>query len=669
SASRSVGGEEYYNTDVKFNLTFKDTYSGLRKWSYTGGKTLSDSMDYAQAAGDDLTQIPAEAITYEYSQDLTLSASSNNENDIKVTAEFTDNAGHTGSVEQMYHIDVTAPVVTVEYDLNAPSNEKFYNQTRTATVTIKERNFDESDVEFTITNTDGQMPSISGWSSSGSGDDTSNVCHVTFSADGDYTFTVAFQDKAGNAAEYSQVDEFTIDQTKPTVTVSYDHNQSTNEFYYAQSRTATIDVLEHNFDPSLMEVLVTADGVNVSMLSGWSKNGDHNVASVSFSADADYTFDLSGKDQAENPLDEYEIESFVVDQTPPELEIFDIEDMSANNGEVRPGIRYSDTNYDANGTEILMKGYHNGTLEMNARTLHTANGVEVKLDDFERIPENDDLYTMEATVYDMAGNSSDASVTFSVNRFGSVYTFDEETDDLVGDQGIYYVNKERELVVYETNVDTLEFKEITCNLNGSLTTLEEGTDYTVDMSGTDVSWKQYTYRIPKRNFAEEGTYILTIYSEDRAANTSDNHTKGKKIEFAVDKTNPSILIAGVEHEGQYRENEREITLDIQDNIRLSEVEVRLNDQVSVYSSAEVSELDGKITLTAQSANYWQTLQVKAYDAAGNEHSSEELIFLVTSNILVQFFMNKPLFYGTVTGLASVTAGMGWFFRRRRRKLM
>ncbi|MBR5509085.1 MAG: hypothetical protein IKV59_03430, partial [Lachnospiraceae bacterium] len=135
SASRSVGGEEYYNTDVKFNLTFKDTYSGLRKWSYTGGKTLSDSMDYAQAAGDDLTQIPAEAITYEYSQDLTLSASSNNENDIKVTAEFTDNAGHTGSVEQMYHIDVTAPVITVEYDLNAPSNEKFYNQTRTATVT------------------------------------------------------------------------------------------------------------------------------------------------------------------------------------------------------------------------------------------------------------------------------------------------------------------------------------------------------------------------------------------------------------------------------------------------------------------------------------------------------------------------------------------------------
>ena len=123
----------------------------------------------------------------------------------------------------------------------------------------------------------------------------------------------------------------------------------------------------------------------------------------------------------------------------------------------------------------------------------------------------DDMYTMEATVYDLAGNSSEASVIFSVNRFGSVYTFSDATDALVGDNGKYYTNEEQEIVVTETNVDTLEFREITKNLNGSLNTMAEGEEYTVSESGTDVSWKQYTYTIPKENFEEEGTYILTIY--------------------------------------------------------------------------------------------------------------------------------------------------------------
>lgn len=667
SPSRTVGGEDFYNTDVKFNLTLKDTYSGLWKWSYTGGSTLSDSMDYAAAAGKDMATVPAEAITYEYSADLTLDSSRNNDNDVKVSAEYTDNTGHTGSVEQFYNIDITAPTITVEYDLNDPSNERYYNQTRTATVTIRERNFDADDVDFTITNTDGAMPAIGGWSESGSGDNTEHVCHVTFSADGDYTFTVAFEDMAGNKADYDRVDEFTIDQTKPVLQVTWDNNQSSHDYYYAQSRTATIDILEHNFDPALIDVIMTANGAGTPSVSGWSRNGDHNIATVTFSADADYTFDISGLDLADNPLDDYEMERFVIDQTAPELEIFDIEHMSANNGVVMPGVRYYDTNYDADATVILMKGYHNGVQEMNGTTTRTANGMEIKLNDFEHIPEVDDLYTMEATVYDLAGNSSEASVIFSVNRFGSVYTFDDKTDELVGDNGKYYTNQEQEIVVIETNVDTLEFQEITCNLNGSLRTLKEGEDFTVGMSGSDVSWKQYTYTIDEKNFTEEGTYILTIYSEDRATNTSDNNTKGKKVEFVVDKTSPSILISGVENDGQYRENSREVTLDVQDNIRLSEVEVTVDGKETTYSASELSEAEGKIVFSVGSANHWQNMSVKAYDAAGNEADSEELRFLITSNILVQFYMNKVVFYSTIGILLLLGAGAWWFLILAKRK--
>lgn len=667
--SRTVGGVDFYNTDVKFQLLLEDTYSGLGSWEYTGGETLKDTATYKADAGTDLTKDPFIKIVPKLDRTLTLDAQKNNKNDVLVKASFVDNVGHELSIEQKYNIDVTKPTITVEYDLNEPANEKYYKETRTATVKITERNFDSSDVEFIITSTDGPKPEISGWSKSGTGDNTVHTCTVTFAQDSDYTFTLKFRDMAGNVADYDRVDEFTIDKTIPVATVTYDNNSFLNEYYYDAARTATIDILEHNFDPSAMEIMVTADGstAGVPHISAWSSNGDHNIATITFSADAEYTFDFVGMDLALNELEDYTPDHFVVDQTAPELEIFDIEHMSANNGVVRPGIRYHDTNYDQNGTVILMTGYHNGVVEMTGDRKLEANGLELKLDDFAYVQEMDDIYTMEATVYDLAGNSSEAMVMFSVNRFGSVYTFDEATDALIGDNGKYYTNKEQQLVITETNVDTLEFKEITLNLNGKLTTLKEGVDYTVALDGNDATWKQYTYTLKADNFVEEGTYILTIYSEDRATNTSDNNTKGKKIEFVVDKTNPSALISGVENGGQYRMHSKEMTIDIEDNVRLSSVTVTIDGVETVYDAAQIQKMDGKLVLNIGSANHWQNVVVEVTDAAGNTEISEEMRVLVTANIFVQFFMNKPVFYGTLGGTALLAALLWWFLVGKKKK--
>lgn len=669
SPSRTVGGVDFYNTDVRFKLTLEDDYSGLASWEYAGGDTLKNAYSYKDAVGTDLDKAPTQEITYSYVEELTLSAAGNNKNDVQVTASYVDNAGYTNEVEQKYNIDITKPEIEVTYDLNEPANGKYYKETRTATVRIRERNFDPADVEFLITSTDGPMPQISDWSSSGSGDDTWHTCTLAFAMDSDYTFTLKFQDMAGNVADYDRVDEFTIDKTIPVATVTYDNNNFLNEYYYDAARTATIDILEHNFDPSAIEIMITADGqtAGVPHISSWASNGDHNIATVTFSADAEYTFDIAGLDLALNELEDYEPDHFVIDQTPPELEIFDIENMSANNGVVRPGIRYHDTNYDKDGTVILMTGYHNGVVEMTGARKLEANGLELKLDDFAYVQEMDDLYTMHAEVYDLAGNSSEETVVFSVNRFGSVYTFDEKTDALIGDNGKYYTNREQELVITETNVDTLEFKEITCNLNGKLTTLKEGQDYTVSLNGNEATWKQYTYTIKEENFVEEGTYILTIYSEDRATNTSDNSSKGKKIEFVVDKTNPSVLISGVENNGQYRTNSREMTLDIEDNVRLASVAVTIDGVETAYDSAQIQEADGKFVMNIGSANHWQEIEVAVTDAAGNEEISEEMRVLVTANIFVQYFMNKPLFYGSLGTLAAIAALLWWFLVGKKKK--
>lgn len=669
---------DYYNGDVKIKFTAQDGYSGLYFIQYIAGNDLNQKVSYAESG--------VEIVTSAIFRNHTINASANNENNILLGLSLEDNAGYTREIPEeelpKIHIDTTAPKVEVEYDNNDVLNEKYYKADRIATVTVTERNFDPDDVHFELT---GPRPSIGNWvHTAGSGcaggsdpHDTHHTdscrwsCKVHFSVDGDYTFGFRCVDLAGNEGKYDRVDEFTIDKKFPIITVVYDNNNFQNEYYYKEARTATITIEEHNFSPNDVVITMTAkdDGriIAVPGVSGWSSEGDYHRATIHYNYDAEFTFDIEFIDLAGNQAEDYEMDHFVVDMTAPELEIFDIEHMSANNGVVRPGIRYYDTNYDKDGTVILMTGYHNGVVEMTGARKLEANGLELKLDDFAYVQEMDDLYTMEATVYDLAGNSSEAMVMFSVNRFGSVYTFDKATDALIGDNGKYYTNKEQELVITETNVDTLEFKEITMNLNGKLTTLKEGVDYTVRLEGNDATWKQYTYTLKAENFVEEGTYILTIYSEDRATNTSDNNTKGKKVEFVVDKTNPSALISGVENGGQYRANSKEMTIDVEDNIRLSQVVVTIDGVETVYDAAQINEVDGKLVLNIGSANHWQDVKVVVTDAAGNEEISEEMRVLVTANIFVQFFMNKPVFYGTLGGGAVLAALLWWFLVGKKKK--
>ena len=224
-----------------------------------------------------------------------------------------------------------------------------------------------------------------------------------------------------------------------------------------------------------------------------------------------------------------------------------------------------------------------------------------------------------------------------------------------------------DLKITETNVDTLEFKEITCNYNGKITTLVEGQDYTLEQSGSDTSWKQYKYTLSKDNFKEDGTYIVTIYSKDRATNNSDNNSKGKKIEFVVDTKSPSVVFSGIEDSKQYRESEKMVTIDVQDNVRLATVEVKVNGETTTYTAAQVEEMDGKIQVKLDGANSWQTMQVMAYDAAGNELNSDEMRFLITKNLFVQFFMNKKLLIGAIAAVVAAGGGFGFFFAKKRKK--
>lgn len=539
------------------------------------------------------------------------------------------------------------------------------------TVVVTERNFDESAVRFNITNTDGTQPAISGWTHSanaGVSDDATHTCQVTFAADGDYTFTLETTDLAGNASSYNRVDDFTIDRTVPTIQVSYDNNSAATPGYFNANRTATVTVNEHNFNAAEVNAQITAalqgSGVAAPGLGGWSTNGDVHTASVTFSADADYTFDVDYTDLAGNAAADYTQDKFTVDKTDPEVEFFDIEDKSANNGTVAPGVKYSDVNYMESGVDITIKGAKHDKTELSGNRTNIANGESIKMEDFKHDEETDDVYTMTAVIKDKAGNETEKEVMFSVNRFGSNYIFSETTEKFLDD---VYANKPKDLVVTEVNVDSLVFNGISYGLDGTKKELKAGSDYTVKQSGGEGSWKEYTYTIKKENFEKEGRYSVTIDSEDKATNKMNNKVKECNIDFVIDKTPPTVVITGIE-ESSYRADEREMTINLSDNTAVKCVDVIIDGKsVATYAQKEIEKAGGKISYMIEGASEPQKIEAAALDMAGNETTSEMHKVLVTSSVWIQYINNTPLLIGSILGIVLVAGGLIWFFVIRKKK--
>ena len=681
-----------FNEDVVLRIdvedpTAGDTYSGLEEVWYT--VTASGNVSRAQTVT--LLDNTGNRVqgNKTFSQIVTIDAETFNSNDVRVQAfarDFSANEAESEITE--LKIDVTEPRISVSWDLNDPLNGRYYKDTRTATVTVTDRNFDPDQVRFDITNTDGTSASIGGWSSSsniGVSDEATTTCRVSFPADGDYTFTLGCTDLAGNGTEYGQTDEFTIDKTVPEIEVSYDNNSAANGEYYNEERTATIRIHEHNFNASDVQAAITASlegqGISAPSVGGFSGSGDVHTATVTYDTDGDYTFDIEYTDMAGNVAEDYTPDSFTVDLTAPEVEIFDIEDKSANNDVVAPGIRSTDTNYDADGVTITLEGANNGLVNVGSVTSSIDNGQSIKFNDFAREERMDDLYQLTAKITDLAGNETEETVLFSVNRYGSVYVLDEATAGWLStdpENDYTYINQEREIGVQEYNVDDIEEYGIAVNRDGELAQLQEGTDFTVTRSGSDVQWKVYHYTMNAENFADEGNYTVTLSSRDMAANSMNNETAKKSdgqlpLQFTVDKTAPTVVVSGVEDGGQYRAAARVMTVDAKDNLALSRVTVRIGDDTQVYEAEELRETDGIIRTEIPSANSWQDIEVTAEDAAGNQLGQTEvgseavpvmMAVLVTPNILIQYYMNKPVFYGSIVIVLLIIAAAVILVRRR-----
>ena len=622
---------------------------------------------------------------------INIDAATFNSNNVVVEITATDNAGNTRvTTNEMINvpiaIDVTKPEINISYNNNSVDSESLFKADRVATIAVTERNFKSDNVKIKITNTDGVIPAVSGWKKTGGTgnlDDTIWTATIPYTADGDYEFSIEYTDLADNrsdgavyAAGTQAPEKFTVDKTLPVIDVSYDNNSASNGNYYNAGRTATIVITEHNFDASRVTVTLTAtdDGTVAALptVSGWTDNGDRHTATVSYSNDSLYTFDIAVKDKAGNDAADFAKQTFYVDKTAPSLTISGVADLSANSGEIIPVISYADTNYDDANVSITLTGAERKAVALDGAYSDQHNGKIFTFNNFPEKKEVDDIYTLTATLTDKAGNTTTKSIRFSANRFGSTYALPKATEELNGS----YTQSGKDVVVTETNANQLKNIKVILFKNGETITLKEDDDYRIDVKGGNGQWYEYTYTVYSANFADDGVYRLSFSSEDDAGNKAENtlDTKNKEISFSVDKTKPDIVVTNIENGSTYPVDKLTVTMSASDNILLKTMSVYLDDYDKEYKTwtaediAKTIDADGNFTFDIDgNSTGAHKVKVVCTDAAGNEQTVEITDFYVTTNLFVRFYNNKVLFFGTIGGVIVIAAAIVVLLVLKKRK--
>lgn len=761
-----------YNSDITFGIKVTDSYSGIREVSYTiieGPETTVKTV-LINNDGNFVDDNNEGWVINENTKDTNLVtemtnniAVSGNYNDMVLLIELTDRAGNKSYDYYVFGIDKTAPSIEVEYDNNAGDSQSgtgtYFKANRTATIIVSERNFNKENVNFIVKNAEGDAPSVKfvkDIKGTGNGDDTKHVFEVTYSNDGVYSFDMNYTDRATNknsAIDYKNSlapTNFVVDKTNPTISVSYDNNEAQNDKFFKAHRTATITIVEHNFDVNRVVITQTSalSGNAISNPSvSWVNSGDTHTGTINYNADGDYTFDITMTDKAGNKEDSVNYGSsvaakdFTIDTTYSDIvKVEGIADkgvLGLVNGDIdadaKINITINDVNLDnynikLTRSRVLVTGESDEKEDVSQESIidnpetQAESGIDVtskfvsnasgsanatvvisipKRD--ENGVKNDGLYTLTIEAKDKAGNAYDTNaniITFSVNRFGSVFTFSNDLYKLLNDNDGYTQSvASTDLTVYEYNATAINNETVEVIANNESKTLIKSADYTINTDNQQDagSWSKNTYKIRPENFKNDGVYTLRLSSKDAASITSQTVDYDVcSATFKVDSTPADIISVNystevnkiVGHDGGSAKAENlTVNFTVEDLIRLEKVEVYVNDMdkpVKTYTYGkdfdDANTFDGGSFEIARSSDE-QIFKIIATDKAGNvidtaEGDSNGNVFepgyvffdhvTVTTNLLA-IWAKSPVFWGIIGGVAALTVGIVLFVVIKKRK--
>lgn len=303
-----------YRKGVTVTLTAKDDISGIdkMKWTYLQEDGSSTDKNVKKKEGT----ISGSSITYS-SDGITATASfkltASEAKQFRGTVSFTatDRAGNTSKLKQdgkrVNVVDTITPKRTVSFTpaKQIVNGKMYYDGPVTAAFQITEANFYSKDVVIRV---NGKKKTPKNWKQDG---DTWTGS-IKISGDGEYVVTATYKDRSGNRMKKYTSKKIVIDTKDPVIKVAYGNKDSKNTEggtkYFDDVQTASITIREKNFRAKDVKVKVTAKDINgkdVSVMNyasylsnkkNWKKNGDTYTAQISFTEDANYTFDIECQD-------------------------------------------------------------------------------------------------------------------------------------------------------------------------------------------------------------------------------------------------------------------------------------------------------------------------------------------------------------------------------------
>lgn len=590
--------------------------------------------------------------------------------------------GTDGSDHNYYFsIDKQAPVFEILFEGPSPSNTydgvDFYNENgRKAKVVVHELNFDGSLIEI-IRNLDGKDEKIILPTESWNNDDSRfHYTYIEFPSEGEYCISVAGSDLTAWIGEPFQTEKFIQDWTTPTISVSWDNNNVVNEKYYTAGRTATFVMEERNFASEYINVspIVSAgnDGtMGTTNFSGWSPSGNNLwCCTVSFPSEGTYALTMDGTDKALNSMSPYSQSEFVIDWTKPNIQINGVENRQAYGDTAQPSVVINDANMSTETTCNVESLGATKAHPYSASPATTPSQFNYDYSNPEKVAENDGVYRIEVNAVDMAGNADTQSLVWSVNRFGSTYVIDADTETIMNG----YVNdkSKKDIKLIEINPSGLENSSIDMTKGSFSETLKKGEDYTADETGGGESWYECTYTIPKDRFKEDGKYTLNYYSTDKVGNANENtmqknadRTAAVNVQFVLDNAKPSCSFDNLS-EDQYGDVTHKATAKFEDNTnKFTEAKVIINGDEKWVSGDDLEKGGNKVDFELHESNTPYTVETVATDKAGNTMDKMSKTVLVTSNPFVRWFYNTPLFIGSLVGIGVLIAVIAYLIYRKK----
>ncbi len=731
-------GNKLFDGNTTVDLYINDTYSGLNNVTYdvtlpdgtvlaTGTLTELNAKDNSITKLTDTSGVDWDVVTRDvlgdYSTNLitslkttiVLDTNNYNYNDITINLSGEDNSNHAINCRntETISIDATRPEISISYDnneFNSYGGRDYYKNHRVATITVKERNFDPADFDWSkILNTEGGVPTfvgVSNWQKHSSitdaDADTVHTATVTFAQDGVYSVLLDYTDMAGNAAAQCNGGEFTIDNIDPVISVVYDNMNSANGVYYNNNRTATITVVEHNFSADSAYVTynphISLAGDNSTsqqppQLGEWRSNGDTHTVDILFAEDGQYQFTFGYKDLALREADTYEEPApFYIDHDVySEVQFNGVEDNHAYGDIIAPQITLFDNNLDVNASTWKLtkisydfENMKNNPGESATYEFSTAGSTStskvISYYDFPIEELSDGIYLLSATIVDLAGNTKSREIMFSVNRFGSTFMVLDEKSDALIDKG--FTNDAPDFEIIEVNVTPVDEQNVALSHDKTTYDIKKGTDYTIKTDGGDTAWYKYVYTINKENFADEGDYTLTVSSKDKTDRVVNNRTandEGKQrtcpVAFIVDKTKPIITIEGVESDGKYRDATRDIKIMCMDTyIDQESLVVTLDGEALVAGKDYTADttLAGEIAIDLKvgdetAGQRTHTVGVSVNDYADNETEEAAEDFILSATWLTLFLSSPIAIISTVATLALIAIIIILIARKKKNK--